>query len=50
MRPAGFLRQDPGANLPGRIVTNMLIVAALEFGHPMCLRILVKSYDASLHA
>jgi hypothetical protein len=37
---------DPRAHLPGRIVANVLRVAALEVGNPMVLVVLVKPHDA----
>src|SRR6476659_8756786 len=40
-------RQHPRPHLPGRSVPHMLAVSALELGHPMPLRVLVKtSYSA----
>ena len=40
----------PRPPLPGRIVADVLIVTALEFGHPVVLLILMKSGDATFHA
>ena len=34
---------------PWRIVANVLVVAALELGHPMALFVLVEAHDPSIH-
>jgi hypothetical protein len=36
---------DPGAIGPGRIVADVLVVAALEFGDPIIVLVLMKPYD-----
>lgn len=40
-----FRRNDPGPVDPGWIVTNVLVVAALELRHPVTLVVQVKSRD-----
>ena len=44
----GFL-QHPGPVLPGRIMTHMLPMAALEEGDPLELRVLLESGNATVH-
>jgi hypothetical protein len=41
--------RDPLANEPGRIVSHVLLVTALEFGHPVPDLILMKANDPTLH-
>jgi hypothetical protein len=38
---------DPGAVGPGRIVADVLIVAALHFGDPIVVLVLMESNDLS---
>ena len=45
---APFGRQDPGAYLPGRRVSNVLRMSACELGDPVLLRVLPKADDALL--
>ena len=40
---------DPRAALPGRVVPDVLVVSALQLGHPVPLRVLVKARDPTLH-
>jgi hypothetical protein len=40
---------DPWPNHPRWVVTYVLLMATLEFGHPVALVILVVSGDCSLH-
>jgi hypothetical protein len=40
----------PGAFDPRRIVPNVLVMTALEFGNPVFLLVRMKSRDLSLHA
>jgi hypothetical protein len=42
-------RDDPGADLPRRIVAHVLGMSALQVGHPLPFVILMKSDDATLH-
>jgi hypothetical protein len=42
-------RGNPGPELPRRIVTHVLAVAAPQLGHPVRFVILVKSNDRLLH-
>jgi hypothetical protein len=42
-----LLADDPRAHLPGRIVSHVLRVTALELSDPMTLGILVKAHDAA---
>jgi len=44
-----FLRDYPRPIGPWRIVANVLVVAALELGHPMALFVLVEAHDPSIH-
>src|SRR5579872_2543032 len=44
-----FLGGHPGADLPGRIVADVLGVTALEIGDPVPLLVLVKANDPALH-
>jgi hypothetical protein len=44
-----IFRRHPRPNLPGRIVPHVLGMAALEFGNPMLLIILVESNDSPFH-
>lgn len=44
-----FRRQHPRSLQKGRIVTDVLRVAAREFRHPMLLIILVEAHDLLLH-
>jgi hypothetical protein len=46
---SSILRDDPGAIRPWRIVANVLVVTAFQFGHPMVLSVLVESHDLSIH-
>ena len=46
---AALGRDDPGARGPRRIVTNVLVVATFELGHPMLLVILMEADDSSVH-
>jgi hypothetical protein len=41
-----FWRNYPGTLGPWRIVANVLVVTALEFGHPMVLFVLVEAHDS----
>ena len=45
-RMAALDGNDPRPHLPGRIVANVLGVAALEVGNPMVLVVLVKAHNA----
>ena len=45
---AGLLRQDPRSICPGRVVTDVLEVAAFQFSDPVSLFVLVKAGDALL--
>jgi hypothetical protein len=50
MAPASFRSDDPGAAGPGRVVADVLIVAALQFGYPIVVLVLMKPDDfASNH-
>jgi hypothetical protein len=44
-----MLGDDPRANLPGRIVTDMLRMTALEVRNPVLLFVLVKINDSTKH-
>jgi len=44
-----FLRQDPRPVLPRRIMSDVLGMAALEFGNPVLLFVLMESNNAALH-
>ena len=44
-----FGRDDPWTVGPRRIVTNVLVVSALELGNPMLLFVLVEADDPSVH-
>jgi hypothetical protein len=41
--------RNPRTALPRRIVTDMLVMAALKLRDPMQLFVLVEPYDATLH-
>ena len=41
---------DPWTVRPRRIVSNMLVVSALQLGDPVLLLVLVKSDDAPVHS
>jgi hypothetical protein len=41
--------RDPGSVHPRRVVTHVLLMAALELGHPVALLILVVSRDSPVH-
>jgi hypothetical protein len=45
---SGFGRH-PRSDEPGRLVTHMLAVTALQLRDPMLLFVLTESHDASLH-
>ena len=45
MRCSALGRRDPHADLPRRIVPDMLRVPALELGHPVALLVLVVTDD-----
>ena len=42
-------RGNPRSDLPGRVVTDVLGVAALEVRNPVLLFVLVEANDAALH-
>jgi hypothetical protein len=42
-------RRHPSAHLPGRIVSHMAVVAALELRDPMLFFVLVETGDPALH-
>ena len=44
-----FLSDYPGPIGPWRIVAHVLVVTALELGHPMALLVLVETHDPSIH-
>jgi hypothetical protein len=44
------LRSDPWARLPGRVVTNVLIVATFQLGDPMLFLVVMVPDDASRNA
>ena len=46
-RPAG-LAQNPGADLPGRVVTQVLSVATLQLGDPFLLGVLMVAHDSAI--
>ena len=46
---AAFRGHDPGAIDPGRVVANMLIVAACKLRDPMALVVLVEAGDFLFH-
>jgi hypothetical protein len=48
-RGAPFWRGNPEADLPRRIMTNVLAVPTSEFGHPVPFVILVKTNDWLVH-
>jgi hypothetical protein len=43
------LSGDPGANLPWRIVSNVLSMATFEIGHPVVLIVLMKTDNSAFH-
>lgn len=43
------LSGDPRANLPWRIVSNVLSVATFEIGHPVVLIVLMKTDNSAFH-
>lgn len=45
---APFGRQDPGAHLPRRLVSNVLRMSACELGDPVLFQVLAKTDDALL--
>lgn len=45
MRGATLLGNDPRPQLPGRIVSHVLLMAALEVSHPVARRILMVADD-----
>ena len=47
---AGLGGLSPGAQLPWRVVTDMLTVAAGEIGNPVLFGILMESDDWLMHA
>lgn len=47
---AGCLRHNPRPILPGGIMANVLLMAALQFGYPVKLGVLMESSDATIHA
>lgn len=49
-RRAAFRRDDPRTINPWRIVARVLEVAAVKLGHPVTLRVLVKTDDLTFHA
>ena len=49
MRFASGLGNYPGPQLPGRRMTDVLRVAAGQFGHPVILFILKKACDLLFH-
>jgi hypothetical protein len=44
-----LLARHPATNLPGRIMTHVLAMAALQLGHPVPLLVLMEAGYASLH-
>jgi len=44
-----MLRDNPRADLPGRIVSHMLGVRALEVRNPVPFLVLVKTHDTPEH-
>jgi hypothetical protein len=46
MASTALLTDHPGTNLPGRIVTHVLLMAARELGHPVPLVVLMETSDA----
>ncbi len=44
-----LLRQDPGPNLPGRIVSDVLGVPARKFGDPLRLRVQMVADNPAIH-
>ena len=46
---AAFVRNHPRTACPGWIVTNMLIVSAIEFGNPVLFFVLMEADDFSIH-
>ena len=48
MRRAAFGRRDPGTDLPGRIVADVLRVATLEVSHPNSALLLVEGLNPAL--
>jgi hypothetical protein len=46
---AALWGDDPRATFPGRVVADVLVVAALQFGYPVPLRVLVEVRDLTLH-
>jgi hypothetical protein len=46
--PAGFARH-PGTNLPGRIMTHVLAVPALQLGYPVAFIVLMETGYPPLH-
>jgi hypothetical protein len=49
VRGTSLGRHDPGTQLPGRVMPNMLSVPTAELGHPVLFLVLVKSNDGLLH-
>ena len=41
--------QDPGPQLPGRVMSHVLAMSALEFGHPVAFLVQMEPDDCSLH-
>ena len=48
-RTTAVLRQHPRALLPRRVVTDVLIVTALELGYPVTFIILMEAGHAAFH-
>jgi hypothetical protein len=49
MRGATRRRHDPRAKHPRRVVTDMLVVAALKLRDPVLLAVEMKTHDALFH-
>lgn len=50
MLPAGVRGLGPGAYLPRRVMTHMLVVATGELGDPVTFGVLVETNDELLHS
>ena len=48
-RAAALFGQHPRADLPRRVVPNMLVVTARQLGDPVVLIVLMKACDRLLH-
>jgi hypothetical protein len=48
VRRTALGRHDPGMNLPGRMVADMLCVAAVEVSHPNFMLVLVEGDNPAL--